>query len=806
MLVSRKDLEKLVDLSDVSTEELCELYNNYGGLEVEEVTHIVPQNNYIVGKILAFAPHPAADKLNVCQVDLGHEVVEIVCGAPNVATDKYVLVATTGTTMPNGMTIEQREIRGVTSNGMLCSLQEIGLEEKYVDNRYKAGIFFFDDYDVTVGDDALAALGFDTDVIDVSITPDRADCLSYRGLAYETAALAKKAVAPETFTFTQPAGTFSIHEYVSSLEVTTEKVLDYHLIAFRNITIKPSPAWMQRFLIANGVRPISNVVDITNYVMLLLGLPLHAFDGAKLPENKVIVRQAHANETITTLDDKERKLTEEDIVITTGAVSIALAGVMGGANTEIDEHTNVVVLEAAIFNPTSVRKTAVKFDLRSDASQRFEKGVDPTLPKLALALTSQLMIDYADAEVSEDTVSMDFVAQENPRISCEYQKIAQRIGIPLSSDDINAVLARLNFTVEQVDTIKMLVTAPTWRRDIAIFEDIVEEVARVYGFEHLPNNLPIDMARPVYKTDKMHYLDYVHSQLQGLGLQETLTYTLGTTAQATLGQYQSTLEPVSILYPLSADRETLRTTTYYSMLEVLEYHANRSFDHGAFYEMTNVYGVGTYHQVLGFAGFGNIENQKLYDLELAVDFYLLKAWFEATLQYIPKESLRYERTQNPIFHPGIAADVYLEGTFLGTFGKINPQTAKAFDFHSEFYVGEINIDTLFELEMQYKNKTERYIPVSKFPSIARDIAFIMDETMPLQALTTTIYESLGTVCKDVNVFDIYVGSHIEAGKKSVALTITFSDAEKTLTNEYVSGLVEDLLAEVEADLAITVRK
>lgn len=806
MLVSRKDLEKLVDIADISTERLSELYNNYGGLEVEGIERIVPQNKYIIGKITSFHKHPDADKLNVCLVDTGTEVLEIVCGAPNVATDKYVIVALVGTTMPNGMTIEKREVRGVASCGMLCSLQEIGLDDKYVDVRYKDGIFFFEDYQVTLGADVLTTLGFDTEIFDLSLTPDRADCLSYRGLAYETAALTQKQIIPNTFLYEAPQGSFSINEYITKLDVISDKVIAYNLIAYRNINIKPSPQWMQSFLIANGVRPISNVVDITNYVMLMLGLPIHAFDGDKLPEKQIVVRQANENETHTTLDGKERQLTPTDIVISTGNITIGLAGVMGGENTEIDHTTSTVILEAAIFNPVAIRKTAVKFDLRSDASQRFEKGVDPTLPALALALTSKLMVELADAEVSTDILSMATTIEANKAITCTYQEIAKRIGIDLTSEEIIHVLERLSFEIEPKSPTAFTVTAPTWRRDIHIFEDIVEEVARIYGFEHLPNKLPIDVARPVFKSTQNKYFNNVHETMQAFGLQEILTYTLASNKLATFGQYKNDLTPVKILYPLNNDRETLRTTTYYSMLEVLQYHANRSFTSAAFYEITEVYGVDACHKVLAFGGYGAIEEQKLYQLETEIDFYLLKAWFEGTLLYTPTSSVVYQATENEIFHPGIAADIYIDETYIGTFGKIHPQIANQYDLNKNFYFGEVNIETIFALEKKYQAQTAMYEQITKFPTIERDLALVMQREMPIGDLLTAIRSRVDEHCKDIKIFDIYTGEHIDSTKKSVALHLTFNSQTETLTNEYISEVIEQLLTKLANDLNITLRK
>jgi len=808
MLVSRKALGKLVPLDDVNSSQLSELFNNYGGLEVESVHPLVPQNDYVIGHITSIEKHSDADMLNVCQVDIGSKILTIVCGAPNVAAGQYVIVAPVGTTMPNGLHIEAREVRGVVSNGMICSLGEIGIDHKYLSETDLSGIYVFTPNDrVVIGGAALAALDFDTEIFDLSITPNRADCLNYRGLAHEVAALTQQRLEQDTFAYQLPSGTFSINEYVESLDVPSDHVQSYNLIAYKNVKIKAAPQWMQSFLIAHDIRPINNVVDITNYVMLQLGLPLHAFDADKLPTKTFVVRAARADETLTTLDDKVRTLSPEDVVISTGDDAIALAGVMGGANTEIDAQTTNVVLEAAIFDPVSVRKTAITFDLRSEASLRMEKLLDPSLPRLALALVSELLLEYAEAEVSNDVLSFQTEQASNTTtISANYDDIVRRIGTEVPLADIYAIFTNLAFdyTVKG-ETIE--ITPPSWRPDIRIFEDIVEEIARLYGLDRIPNALPVDVARPVFRTSKDMFTDHAHTTLQALGLQETITYTLESKQTAVLGAYETTMEPIDILYPLNTERETLRTTTYASMIDTLAYHHNHAFTSAAFYEITDVYGrendTFSSYPVLSFGGYGTIEAQQLYDINTPIDFYLLKTWLERLLPTRVIHQLDYRKTENALFHPGVAADVFYDNQYVGTLGKIHPQRAKDLDVQTDLYIGELRLNTLYTI-VQSVQMT--YEPVSKFPSMSRDITFLTPRTLPVGELITSAWAAAGPYAKDIQVLDVYTGEHVEATQKAVTINLIFNSERGTLTNEDVSACVDAVVNALETTHAVTLRK
>ncbi len=803
MLISRKTLDTLVDISTVSNDELSHQLSCYGGLEVESIEYLVEQHNYIVGFVESCEKHPDADKLNVCRVNIGTEVLQIVCGAPNVAAGKYVVVALVGTVLPNGMEIGARVVRGVESAGMLCALQEIGLEDKYVDARYKDGIYLFEDSIVEVGEDALKALGFDTTVFDLSITPNRADCLSYRGVAYEVAALFDKKIDTAVFEKEREKGTFPIANYIEAVDANIDAVKAYHMIAVDNIVIKPSPVWMQSFLIASGVRPISNVVDITNYVMLYLGLPLHAFDAKKMQSKKIIVRYAEENEVMETLDGKKRVLSPEDIMIATSEKAIGIAGVMGGSSTEVDETTTTIALEAAIFDAGHIRKTATAFNLRSDASQRFEKGVDPALPQIALALAAKLLVKYADASVSTDCIAIEKTAKDKAEIHFTHQQLVHKIGVTLAPQEVIALLERLEFSAKE-QNLEYTVSAPSWRLDISIFEDIAEEVARLYGFDNIPNTLPVDTSRPVFKTQLQQVIDGIHQKLQAQGIQEMLTYTLASEEKATLGSHGETLDPLTILYPLNTERTTLKTATYHSIIDVLQYHKNRLFSGVKFYEITDLYGKGKAKKVLSFGCYGELEDEHLHGITIKADYFILKGWLENSLSEV-SDSFMYKTTEHPLFHPKMAADVYVAEKYIGTLGKIHPTVAKEMDISDDFYVGEIELDAILEQLIEQKNTKKVYTPVSKLPTIERDLAFVLAREIPAATLVSAIRESAGEDCKAIKVFDVYQGANIGKDEKSISIKLQFNNSKQTLTNEGIDMVVKEILKHVKLICGAIVR-
>ncbi|MGL5042797.1 MAG: phenylalanine--tRNA ligase subunit beta [Culicoidibacterales bacterium] len=803
MLISRKILDVLAGIEGVTNEDLDHQLSCYGGLEVEGITPVIPPNNYVVGEVISAEKHPDADKLQVCNVLIGPQTLQIVCGAPNVAPGKFVIVAVVGTILPGGMEIQSRDVRGITSTGMLCSLQEIGLEEKFVDSRYKEGIYLFEDGAVEAGMCAITALGWEKDVFDLSITPNRADCLSYRGVANEVAALFNNKTDNSLFNRPIIKGTFEGREVISEIAIDCQEVHSYTIRIFKDLKIMPAPLWMQSFLIATGVRPINNVVDITNYVMLFLGLPLHAFDANKLADDKMVVRFAKPSEQIITLDGKKRELSAEDIVIATRTTPIAIAGIMGGASTQVDDQTTSIILEAAIFNASHIRKTATRCNLRSDASARFEKGVDLLLPEMALNMATELLIKYASATASMQTMIAKEVVYEPKTIMFTHDQLVNKIGVDLTTDEVVTILGRLNFTINQAGE-NYEVIGPSYRIDLHIFEDVAEEVARLYGFDNIPNKLPLDVGRPVFVTAKRVIVDKMHQKLQGQGLQEILSYTLASKTRATLGTYKNKLEPLEILYPLNNERTTLKVTTYQSIIDVLQYHRNRFFSGSRFYEITDLYGALQSKTVLAFGAYGVIEDLPLHDVKITVDYFSLKGIVEQITADVAT-MISYQKTEHPLFHPNLAADVYFGSCYLGTFGKIHPIRAKALDVSEDFYLGEVSLaEIITSLTETNKHKTA-YEQISKLPTIERDLAFVIERSIPAQTLVTSITEVAGPDCQEVIIFDVYEGKNIEQTEKSISIKFRFNNRNKTLTNEAVDKMVMEILVHVRQTCGAIVR-
>lgn len=522
MFVSYKWLQDYVDLTGVTADELAEKITK-SGIEVEGVEILNKGiKGVVVGHVLEREQHPNADKLSKCLVDLGEgEPVQIICGAPNVAKGQKVAVAKVGAVLPGNFKIKKAKLRGEESNGMICSLQELGIEGKIVPKEYSEGIFVFPQ-EAEVGADAIALLGRDDQVLELSLTPNRADCLSMLGVAYEVAAiLGRDVLLPET-----------------NLEPTAEKAADYVKVTveahednplyaakiIKNVKIGPSPLWLQARLMNAGIRPHNNVVDITNYILLEYGQPLHAFDYDRLGSKEILVRRAHDGEKLVTLDDMERTLTSDHLVITNGTEPVALAGVMGGANSEVTSDTTTVLLEAAYFNGQTVRKASKDHGLRSEASARFEKGVDPNRVQLAGERAAYLMAKYAGGEVLEGTVMVNTLKVEPAVVSITLEKINRVLGTALEMSQVKDIFDRLQFEAAiEGDTIT--VTAPTRRGDIKIEEDLIEEVARLYGYDNIPKTLPVGTASgklSAYQKKRR----VVRNFLEGAGLYQTLTYSL----------------------------------------------------------------------------------------------------------------------------------------------------------------------------------------------------------------------------------------------------------------------------------------
>lgn len=803
MFVSYKWLAEYVDLSGLTPHELAEKITK-SGIEVEGVELLNDGlKGVVIGHVLEKEQHPNADKLNKCLVDIGEEnPVQIICGAPNVDKGQKVAVATVGAVLPGNFKIKRAKLRGEESNGMICSLQELGIEGKLVAKEYSEGIFVFPD-EVTVGEDALEKLNRDDYILELGLTANRSDCMSMLGVAYEVAAILNREVK-----LPNPAVNTTSEKATDYIKVTVEAPEDnplYVAKVIKNVKIAPSPLWMQGRLMAAGIRPHNNVVDITNYILLEYGQPLHAFDYDRLGSKEILVRRAKAGEKVVTLDDVERTLTTEHLVITNGTEPVALAGVMGGANSEVQADTTTVLLESAYFKGTTVRTASKDMGLRSEASARFEKGVDPNRVRAAAERAAELLALYAGGEVLEGSAEANTLKVEPEVISISIDKINRVIGTEISMKEVEEIFSRLQFE-SKTDNDTITVTVPTRRGDITIEEDLVEEVARLYGYDRIPTTLPIGSSAPGYLTDYQKKRRVVRRYLEGAGLYQATTYSLTNPTKAT--QYAlETRTPIALSMPMSEEHSLLRLSILPQLLEVVKYNLARQSESVAVYETGAVFletgkeELPEEREHLAAAITGLWQNHPWQGVKTAVDFYVLKGILEGLFAKLGlADKVEYRKGTIEGMHPGRTAEIYLSGEKIGFIGQVHPTVQKDLDL-KETYVFELKLEAVLAEGVD----PLQYEAIPRYPSITRDIALVVDQEKIAGELKQIIVEAGGKLLKDVHVFDLYEGDHMEPGKKSIAFSLKYFDPEKTLTDDEVTKVHEKVLAAVKEKAGAVLR-
>ncbi|EOB7152796.1 phenylalanine--tRNA ligase subunit beta [Staphylococcus aureus] len=792
MLISNEWLKEYVTIDD-SVSNLAERITRTG-IEVDDLIDYTKDiKNLVVGFVKSKEKHPDADKLNVCQVDIGEdEPVQIVCGAPNVDAGQYVIVAKVGGRLPGGIKIKRAKLRGERSEGMICSLQEIGISSNYIPKSFESGIFVFSESQVP-GTDALQALYLDDQVMEFDLTPNRADALSMIGTAYEVAALYNtKMTKPET---TSNELELSANDELTVTIENEDKVPYYSARVVHDVTIEPSPIWMQVRLIKAGIRPINNVVDISNYVLLEYGQPLHMFDQDAIGSQQIVVRQANEGEKMTTLDDTERELLTSDIVITNGQTPIALAGVMGGDFSEVKEHTSNIVIEGAIFDPVSIRHTSRRLNLRSESSSRFEKGIATEFVDEAVDRACYLLQTYANGKVLKDRVSSGELGAFITPIDITADKINRTIGFDLSQNDIVTIFNQLGFDTEINDDV-ITVQVPSRRKDITIKEDLIEEVARIYGYDDIPSTLPVfEKVTSGQLTDRQYKTRMVKEVLEGAGLDQAITYSLVSKEDATAFAMQQR-QTIDLLMPMSEAHASLRQSLLPHLIEAASYNVARKNKDVKLFEIGNVFfanGEGELpDQVEYLSGIltGDYVVNQWQDKKETVDFYLAKGVVDRVSEKLNLE-FSYRRADIDGLHPGRTAEILLENKVIGFIGELHPTLAADNDL-KRTYVFELNFDALMAVSVGYIN----YQPIPRFPGMSRDIALEVDQNIPAADLLSTIHAHGGNILKDTLVFDVYQGEHLEKGKKSIAIRLNYLDTEETLTDERVSKVQ----AEIEAAL------
>lgn len=735
MLISNEWLKEYVTIDD-SVSNLAERITRTG-IEVDDLIDYTKDiKNLVVGFVKSKEKHPDADKLNVCQVDIGEdEPVQIVCGAPNVDAGQYVIVAKVGGRLPGGIKIKRAKLRGERSEGMICSLQEIGISSNYVPKTFESGIYVFSEAQVP-GTDALQALYLDDQVMEFDLTPNRADALSMIGTAYEVAALYNTKM-------TKPDTTSNELELSANNELTVtieneDKVPYYSARVVHDVTIEPSPIWMQARLIKAGIRPINNVVDISNYVLLEYGQPLHMFDQDAIGSQQIVVRQANEGEKMTTLDGTERELLTSDIVITNGQTPIALAGVMGGDFSEVKEQTSNIVIEGAIFDPVSIRHTSRRLNLRSESSSRFEKGIATEFVDEAVDRACYLLQTYANGKVLKDRVSSGELGAFITPIDITADKINRTIGFDLSQNDIVTIFNQLGFDTEINDDV-ITVQVPSRRKDITIKEDLIEEVARIYGYDDIPSTLPVfEKVTSGQLTDRQYKTRMVKEVLEGAGLDQAITYSLVSKEDATAFSMQQR-QTIDLLMPMSEAHASLRQSLLPHLIEAASYNVARKNKDVKLFEIGNVFfanGEGELpDQVEYLSGIltGDYVVNQWQGKKETVDFYLAKGVVDRVSEKLNLE-FSYRRADIDGLHPGRTAEILLENKIVGFIGELHPTLAADNDL-KRTYVFELNFDALMSVSVGYIN----YQPIPRFPGMSRDIALEVDQNIPAADLLSTIH-------------------------------------------------------------------
>ena len=793
MAISLNWVNDYIDIKDVDLVELANKITK-AGINIDKVSSN-KIDNLVVGKVLECEDHPDSDHLHVCKVDIGDTVTQIVCGASNVRSGIKVIVALPGAILPGDFEIKQSKIRGVESNGMICALFELGLEEKTEEN-YNKGITELND-DAPIGENAFVYLDMGDTTYELDSNPNRTDCNNHLCFAYEVAAVLKRKVNMPDVNFNT---TEEKVEDLVSLDVQTDNCSMYNLMIAKDVKIKESPEFIKRRLEVAGIRSINNVVDISNYVMLEYGQPLHFFDKDVVGD-KIVVRMAKEDEKIVTLDEQERDLITDDIVITDGEKALCVAGVMGGLNSGITEDTKNILIESAMFNPYNVRYTSIRLGLRSEASLRFEKPLNYEYCELAIKRACHLLERFADAKIVSGVITHDKTDKSERKINVSLKEINSILGMELTKEDVESTLDSLGFGyTETNDNYEVIV--PNRRQDIVLQkEDIIEEVGRIYGYDNIVPTLPrVNIKKGEY-SESAKFRKIVSKRMRSLGFRELRTYTLVSDEDSNKYNYNFG-EFIKLNRPMLKERAVVRQSLLNSLVEVINYNLKSKNKDLMMYEIANTYsGSDEYVEdtKLAFAMTGkylsNTWNNNCYD----IDFYFIKGVVENLLNYLGLDK-RYtlslsDKLPNEI-HPKINSEIVVGGKSVGYFGKLHPSVTK-----EDIFVCEISLTKLG------MNKTGdvKFKELNKYPKIEKDLAFIVNDSVDSYDLVREIKKSGGKLLTDVKVFDIYKGEKLDSDKKSIAYNLTFEDNTRTLTEDEVMKVFSTIIRNVETKFNAVLR-
>ncbi len=795
MDVSLNLLNKYVKVDDQDPQELADKITAVG-LEVEGMHQLARGNNMTIGHVLECVPHPDSDHLKVCQVEVKPGVVnQIVCGAPNVAKGQKVIVANPGCDLGDGFVIKASTIRGQESNGMICSIAELGIDQRLLKPEDKEGIHVLDD-DAPVGEDPLAYIGLKDTILEIGLTPNRSDCMALTSLAYEVAAILKRDVKLPEITPQGKDGSGI------SVKVETDLCPFFGAKLVKGVTTKESPMWLQNALIASGIKPINNIVDVSNFVMLETGQPIHMYDYDKLNKKEFVVKTGF-NVKEEMLDGLQYQIEPGDIIVSTDDGIGCIGGVMGANSTKIDENTTNIVIEAATFNGATLRETARRLNLLTDASQHYIKGALNTANSLnVLERCADLLVQLADAKEVYQSVTTDLNIEKR-YVDVTTDQVNGLLGTKITTDEIADIFASLKFEFTLEDN-SFHVLVPTYRNDITLAADLIEEVARIYGYDKIPSTLP-EMSMTVGKrSDEQAKKHYLRNLLKDQGLHETVTYTLTSLADVDDFNLFHQNEPVKLSMPLGEERSVTRKSVIGSLLQVINYNQSHNIKDVNVFELSATYSKDCELQNLAIACCGEYNGLAFKQVSYKADYYLVKGFVETIFKNLGIEGSRYKleavEANNQSYHPGRSAYIKIGKDIVGIIGNIHPLMEKKYGV-KDVYVVELNLSLLLNL----KTSKIKFKDIPMYPSVSRDIALVMDKDILTYDVCRKIIQASKQLVKETNIFDVYEGEHIDADKKSVAINLVFQDPKGTLDEATVNKAMDNILAAVKKDFNATLR-
>lgn len=796
MLASYKLLSKFVDLKDITPEEI-ENKLTFAGLEVEGVERLAYASNLVIGQILKVDNHPDSDHLHILQVDEGEKygVEQIVCGAPNVKEGLKVIVARPGASLSkNNVKINKSTIRGVESNGMCCSLLELGVDKLFLTDAQINGIEELEEDAVVGNENVLEYLGLDDTIFDINVLANRSDVLAIFSLAKELSALFdRKLTLPEVAKYDEVPTNIKCSSETTDCPQFSIKVV-------RNVVTKASPKWLKEFLMAQGIRSINNIVDIGNYIMVLTGQPIHMYDLDKLHSNEFVVKN-DVEQDVVCLDDKTYHLEKGDLVVTNNNEPVCLAGVMGLSNVAVDENTKNIAIESANFKGSTIRKTSTRIGLSSESSAHFLKGINPKQDEFVLDLTAELLVELAQANVVEKTSRYSTISSEKTRIECSVDYINKRLGTNFDYETITSILNKLFIETIDVNHNMFIAIVPDHRIDIQCDADLSEEVIRYVGFGQIKSQLPLMVTTVGGYTPSQQKRLNIRNLLIDQGLNEALTYTLISPSDNEKFVLLNNDEAYQICNPMTIDHSVVRKGIVSSLLDVIKYNLAHQQQDLKFFEVSDVITKAHHYQELCVVLNGSNESRGKLESN-KYDFYDIHGIFEAIMNSLGIEKNRYkeERLIDSIYyHPGRTTKILFGKEVVGVCGQVHPQMSKDI---GETYVLDLNLSALFELKVPQTKMSQ----VSKYPSVNRDLSLVLKKDILSSDIIRVVKKAGGSMVKNVEIFDVYEGEHLEKGYKSVAISITFQDENKTLVEKEINQVVDSIVSELFKVLKAELRK